>query len=97
MQFLGRYARIISLDSEDKSRYEEDPISIRTGDQSDPGFLQSVLDEFKIDPKVRAARRRNTPAKRLKNRAAGRGRKKSAQKIARATDPPREEASENVA
>jgi transposase len=54
-------------------------------------------DRFKIDPKVRAARRRNTPAKLLKNRVAGRGRKESAQKVAPATDPPRKEASENVA
>ena len=54
-------------------------------------------DRFKIDPKVRAARRRNTPAKVLKNRAAGRGRKESPRKVAPATDPPREDASENVA
>jgi hypothetical protein len=32
-----------------------------------------------------------------KNRAAGRGRKESAQKVAPAVDPPRDEASENVA
>ena len=57
----------------------------------------ACTDRFKIDPKVRAARRRNTPAKVLKNRAAGRGRKESAQKVAPATDPPGEEASENVA
>ena len=50
-----------------------------------------------LDPKVRAARRRNTPAKIFKNRVAGRGRKESAQKVAPATDPPQEEASENVA
>ena len=54
-------------------------------------------DRFKIDPAVRAARRRNTPAKVLKNRAAGRGRKESAHKVAPATDPPQKEASENVA
>ena len=58
---------------------------------------EARADRFKIDPKVRAARRRNTPAKVLKNRAAGRGRKESAHKVAPATDPPREEASENVA
>ncbi len=57
----------------------------------------ACTDRFKIDPKVRAARRRNTPAKTLKNRAAGRGRKESARKVAPASDPPREEASENVA
>ncbi len=54
-------------------------------------------DRFKVDPKARAARRRNTPAKLLKNRAAGRDRKESAQRVAPATDPPKEEASENVA
>ena len=54
-------------------------------------------DRFKIDPKVRAARRRNTPAKALKNRAAGRGRKESARRVAPATDPPQKEASENAA
>ena len=42
----------------------------------------ACADRFKIDPKVRAARRRNTPAKVLKNRAAGRGRKESARKVA---------------
>ncbi len=57
----------------------------------------ACADRFKIDPRVRAARRRNTPAKVLKNRAAGRGRKESAQKVAPATDPPRKDASENVA
>ena len=57
----------------------------------------ACTDRFKIDPKVRAARRRSTPAKVLKNRVAGRGRKESARKVAPATDPPGEEASENVA
>ena len=57
----------------------------------------ACTDRFKIDPKVRAARRRDTPAKTLKNRVAGRGRKESARKVAPATDPPKEEASENVA
>jgi hypothetical protein len=56
----------------------------------------ACADRFKIDPKVRAARRRVTPAKVLKNRA-GRGRKESARKVAPATDPPGKEASENVA
>jgi hypothetical protein len=56
----------------------------------------ACADRFKIDPKVRAARRRNTPAKVLKNRA-GRGRKESTKKVAPAIDPPDEKASENVA
>ncbi len=57
----------------------------------------ACADRFKIDPKVRTARRRITSAKTFKNRAAGRGRKESAQKVAPATDPPAENASENVA
>jgi len=57
----------------------------------------ACTDRFKIDPKVRAARGRNTPAKTLKNRAADRGKKESARKVAPAFDPPRKEASENVA
>jgi hypothetical protein len=57
----------------------------------------ACADRFKIDPKVRAARRRNTPAKVFKNTVAGRGRKESARKVAPATDPPREHANENVA
>ena len=57
----------------------------------------ACTDRFKIDPKVRGARRRNTPAKLLKNRVVGLGRKESAQKVAPATDPPGEEATENVA
>ena len=57
----------------------------------------ACTDRFKIDPKVRASRRRITQAKVLKNRVAGRGRKASARKVAPATDPPGEEASENVA
>ncbi len=57
----------------------------------------SCRDRFKIDPKVRASRRRITQAKVLKKRVAGRGRKESARKVAPATDPPGEEASENVA
>ncbi len=57
----------------------------------------ACADRFKVDPKIRAARRRNTSAKVFKNRAAGRGRKESAQKVAPATDPPGKEATENVA
>ena len=43
----------------------------------------ACTDRFKIDPTVRAARRRNTPAKVLKNRVAGRGRKESARRSLR--------------
>jgi hypothetical protein len=54
-------------------------------------------DRSKIDPKVQGARRRNIPAKALKNTAAGRGREESPRKVAPAADPPRKEASDNVA
>ncbi len=57
----------------------------------------ACADRFKIDPKVRAARRRNTPAKVLKNRVAGLGRQELAKKVAPGTDPPKEEAGQNAA
>ena len=62
-----------------------------------PKARRRVSTASRLTPKVRVARRRNTPAKVLKNRAAGRGRKESARKVAPATDPPGEQASENVA
>jgi hypothetical protein len=57
-------------------------------DEDDEAIIESegkaaCADRFKIDPKVRAARRRNTPAKVFKNMAAGRGRKESARKSLR--------------
>lgn len=45
-QYLGPYAQIVGLDILDKSRYEEDQIAVRVGDQSDPLVLQGLLDEF---------------------------------------------------
>jgi hypothetical protein len=69
----------------------------RKGELTEAEGKAVCADRFKIDPKVRTARRRNTPAKVFKNRMAGRGRKESAQKVAPATDPPGKEASENVA
>ena len=45
-KFLGPHAQIVGIDIEDKSALEESQISIRTGDQADEAFLQSVLDEF---------------------------------------------------
>jgi hypothetical protein len=53
-------------------------------------------ERYKIDPAVRAARRRTTPAKTFKQRA-GRGKKESTPKDAPAIDPPGGEASEKVA
>lgn len=46
-RYFGPMARIIGLDKDATCRQHESPgISIRTGDQSDPVFLQSVIDEF---------------------------------------------------
>jgi cephalosporin hydroxylase len=45
--FLGPYAQIVGIDiNPDCRAFEEDQIAIRIGDQSDEGFLASVLDEF---------------------------------------------------
>jgi hypothetical protein len=44
--YLGPFARIVGLDIRDRRALEDDQISIRTGDQSDTTFLQSVIDEF---------------------------------------------------
>jgi hypothetical protein len=45
-QYFGPYAQIVGLDIADRSRFEEDQIAIRTGDQADPSVLQALLDEF---------------------------------------------------
>jgi hypothetical protein len=45
-QYLGPFVQIVALDIVDKRELEEDQISVRTGDQSDTAFLQSVVDEF---------------------------------------------------
>ena len=45
-KFLGPRVQVVGIDIEDKSEYEQDQIAIRQGDQSDPVFLQSVIDEF---------------------------------------------------
>jgi hypothetical protein len=45
--YLGPHARIVGIDIEERAKeYEEDQIQVRIGDQSDTGFLQSLLDEF---------------------------------------------------
>ncbi len=44
---LGPLARIVGVDIDPKCRRHEAPgVFVRIGDQSDPGFLQSVIDEF---------------------------------------------------
>ena len=44
---LGPHAQIVGIDIRPEcAAFEEDQIAIRIGDQSDRGFLQSVLDEF---------------------------------------------------
>jgi hypothetical protein len=46
-RFLGPHARIIGLDVRPEcAEFEEDQISVRIGDQSDPAFLEKVLQEF---------------------------------------------------
>ena len=45
--YLGPHAQIVGLDINPECRaFEEDQIAIRIGDQSDPKFLASVVDEF---------------------------------------------------
>ena len=44
---LGPLARIVGIDIDPKCRRHEAPgVFVRIGDQSDPGFLQTVIDEF---------------------------------------------------
>src|SRR5471030_2324353 len=44
---FGPLARIVGIDIDPKCRRHEAPgVFVRIGDQSDPGFLQSVIDEF---------------------------------------------------
>jgi len=44
--YLGPSARIVTIDITKKVEFQESQIYVRTGDQSDPEFLNSVLDEF---------------------------------------------------
>jgi len=44
---LGPFARIVGVDIDQRcSSFEESQIEVRIGDQSDPGFLASLVDEF---------------------------------------------------
>ena len=46
---LGPHAQIVGIDIRPECKeFEEDQIAIRIGDQSDPLFLQAILDEFGI-------------------------------------------------
>lgn len=46
-RYFGPLARIVTLDINPVcSAFSEDQIHVRIGDQSDPGFLDSVLEEF---------------------------------------------------
>jgi len=47
-RYLGPFAQIVGIDNESSCKaLEEDQIAIRIGDQSNPIFLQRVIDEFK--------------------------------------------------
>jgi len=46
-RYFGPFARIVGIDIDAKCKeFEEEQIEVRIGDQSDPVFLQSVLEEF---------------------------------------------------
>lgn len=46
-RYFGPYAKIVGIDIDSKCKhYEEDQIEIRIGDQNNPKFLESVIDEF---------------------------------------------------
>ncbi|HUX68811.1 MAG TPA: class I SAM-dependent methyltransferase [Terriglobales bacterium] len=48
-RFFGPLAKIVGVDIEEKCKAHEAPgIFVRIGDQSDPLFLQSLLDEFGV-------------------------------------------------
>jgi hypothetical protein len=46
-QYFGPLARIVGLDIRPEcAEFEEDQVHVRVGDQADPAFLRSVLEEF---------------------------------------------------
>ena len=52
-RYFGPLARIVGIDIDPRCRQHEAPgIFVRIGDQSDPQFLQSVVDEFGIPDAV---------------------------------------------
>ena len=45
--YFGPLARIVTIDIRDECRqFESDQVKVRIGSQSDPAFLQSIIDEF---------------------------------------------------
>ena len=44
--YFGPMARIVTIDIVDCKQFEESQVYVRTGDQSDPDFLRSLVDEF---------------------------------------------------
>lgn len=52
-RWLGPLARIVTIDINPVCKqYEDEQISVRIGDQSDPAFLQSIIDEFGVPDAV---------------------------------------------
>lgn len=48
-RYFGPLARIVGIDIDPRCKaHEEDGVTVRIGDQSDPAFLQSVIDEFGV-------------------------------------------------
>ncbi|WP_428375395.1 class I SAM-dependent methyltransferase [Lichenicoccus sp.] len=46
-RYLGPHAQIVGIDIRSVcAEYQEDQIAVRIGDQSDPAFLSSIIDEF---------------------------------------------------
>ncbi|KQO88544.1 hypothetical protein ASF33_23645 [Methylobacterium sp. Leaf92] len=46
-RWLGPLARIVTIDINEVCRqYEDEQVAVRIGDQSDPKFLQAIIDEF---------------------------------------------------
>src|SRR5690348_16965474 len=46
-RYFGPHAQIVGLDIDPRcGEYEEDQIAIRLGDQADPFFLETVIEEF---------------------------------------------------
>lgn len=48
-EYFGPYAEIVGLDIRPEcAAFEESQIHVRIGDQSDPAFLQAIIDEFGV-------------------------------------------------
>lgn len=45
-KYFGAHAQIIGIDIQPSAAFEEPQIAVRIGDQTDPIFLQSIIDEF---------------------------------------------------